>query len=73
MGNGTMVLTQEYQHVQGTVTTGGKTEPVVMGKLLGNEIAFTAGGFAYKGLVSGNVIEGTVTTPMGDVPWRARR
>ena len=74
MGNGSMTLTQEYQHVQGTVTTGGKIETVTIGKLLGNDISFSAGGFAYKGTVSGNTIEGTITAPKGEiVPWRARK
>jgi len=73
MANGSMTLTQEYQQVQGTVTTGGKTQAVMMGRLLGSDITFTAGGFAYKGTVTGNTIEGTVTTPTGAIPWRATR
>lgn len=73
--NGSMTLTQEYQHVQGTVTTGGETHTVVMGKLLGNEITFTANGMVHKGVVGadGKSIEGTITTPKGEIPWRARR
>lgn len=75
MGNGSMTLTQEYQAVQGEVTTGGASYPVVTGKLRGFDIAFTANGMAHKGVVSadGRTIDGTITTPMGDVPWRARK
>lgn len=73
MGNGSMTLTQQYQVVQGAVTTGGKTQPIVAGKLRGEEISFTAGGQTYKGKAVGNTIEGTVTTPKGDLPWTATR
>ena len=73
MGNGSMTLTQEYQAVQGSVTTGGSTQTVVMGRLRGEELTFIAGGTTYQGKVSGDTIEGTITTPKGDVPWRARR
>lgn len=71
--NDTMTLTQEYQAVQGTVTSGGATQTVVMGRLRGEELTFIANGMTYKGLARGNTIEGTITTPMGAVPWRATR
>jgi hypothetical protein len=73
MANGTMTLTQEYQAVQGTVTIGRSMQTVVTGRLRGEELTFTAGGNAYKGKVSGNTIEGTVTTPNGEAPWTAKR
>jgi SAM-dependent methyltransferase len=73
MANGSFTLTQEYQAVQGAVTTGGQTHTVVMGRLLGEEITFMAGGQTYKGKATGNTIEGTITTPNGQVPWRAAR
>jgi hypothetical protein len=73
MANGTMVLTQEYQTIQGTVTAGGPPQTVVMGRMLGDEIKFIAGGLNYKGKAKGNTIEGTVTTPNGEVKWSAKR
>jgi SAM-dependent methyltransferase len=73
MGGDRMTLTQEYQAVQGNVTVGGSTYPVVMGRLRGEEIVFVANGMPYKGRVKGNTIEGTTTTPKGDIPWRATR
>jgi hypothetical protein len=75
LGNGSMTLTQEYQQVQGTVTADLRTHQVTMGKLLGNEITFTANGLSYKGTVSadGKTIDGTITTGSNSVPWRARR
>jgi hypothetical protein len=72
-GGGTLTLTQMYQTVQGTLASGSQTETVVMGRLRGDEIAFSAGGSNYKGKVSGNTITGTVTTPKGEVAWTATR
>ena len=59
--------------MQGTVTTGGAPQTVVMGRLRGEELTFTANGMTYKGLAKGNIIEGTITTPNGPIPWRATR
>ena len=73
MPNGSMTLTQEYQTVQGSVTIGGKAQTVVMGRLNGEELTFTADGLVYKGLARGNTITGTVTTPKGPLPWSATR
>jgi SAM-dependent methyltransferase len=72
MANGSITLKQDYQKIQGAVTTAASTQPV-MGRLRGDEITFTAGEMTYKGKVSGNTIEGTVTTPKGDLPFRASR
>jgi SAM-dependent methyltransferase len=73
MSSGTITLTQDYQMIQGSVTTRGPAEPVKIGRLRGEEITFTAGDVIYKGRVSGSTIEGTITTPAGDVPWRAQK
>ncbi|MEO7134636.1 MAG: SAM-dependent methyltransferase, partial [Vicinamibacterales bacterium] len=73
MSNGTITLTQEYQIVQGSVTTTGPAEAVKMGRLRGDEIAFTAGDAVYQGKVIGNTIEGTMTTAQGTSPWTATR
>ena len=71
--NGTLTLTQEYQAVQGTITIGGQAQTVVMGRLKGEELTFSAGGLTYKGIARGNTITGSVTTPKGDLPWTASR
>ena len=73
IGNGSMTLTQEYQAVQGSLVIGGKTEAVKMGRLRGDELTFTAGNATYKGKVTGNTIDGTITTPQGSLPWHASR
>jgi SAM-dependent methyltransferase len=74
MGNGSMTLKQDHQVLQGATTTAGAAQPIA-GKLLGNEITFTAGGAQYKGVVSSDAraIEGTVTSTKGAAPFRAQR
>jgi hypothetical protein len=73
MANGTMTLTQQYQAVQGSLTIAGQSQTVVMGRLKGEELTFSAGGLSYKGIAKGNTITGTVTTPNGEQPWTATR
>jgi len=73
MPNGSLTLTQEYQAVQGTLTTGGQSHTVVTGRLKGEELSFVAGGVNYRGKVSGNTLTGTVVMPSGEQPWSATR
>jgi SAM-dependent methyltransferase len=73
MTNGTLTLTQEYQTVQGTLTVNGATHTVATGKMNGAEITFVANGLNYRGAVTGNRIDGTVTTPGGNTTWTATR
>ena len=70
---GAFELTQDHQRVSGSVVMGRRRQPITAGKLLGNEITFTAGGVRYKGVVDGSAIAGTMTGPSGDAPFRARR
>jgi SAM-dependent methyltransferase len=71
LGDGELMLEQQYQMVGGSMKTGGGSVPISDGKLVGEEITFTAGGTRYTGRVNGDVIEGT----SGDAktPWRATR
>ena len=73
MPNGSLTLTQEYQTVQGTLTTGGQSHTVATGRLKGEELTFVADGMTYKARINGNSMSGTVTTPRGDLPWSATR
>src|SRR6186997_3536242 len=73
MPNGSLTLTQQYQAVQGTLTTGGQSHTVVTGRLKGEELSFIAGGLNYRGKVSGNTITGIVVMPNGENPWTASR
>lgn len=70
---GTLTLTQEYQMVQGTLSVGGQTHTVVQGRLLGEELSFTANSSTFKATVSGNTMTGTMTTPKAGVAFTATR
>ena len=59
-GDGTeLALTQEFQKVSGTITTGGKPVTIENGRLRGDQFTFTAAGTTYTGRVEGNRITGT--------------
>ncbi|HUQ87180.1 MAG TPA: class I SAM-dependent methyltransferase [Vicinamibacterales bacterium] len=73
MPNGSLTLTQEYQAVQGTLTTSGRSHTVVMGRLKGEELTFIADGVTYKAVATGNSMTGTATSPKGEVGWTAVR
>lgn len=72
-GGGDLSLTQEFQMLSGTITVNKKTVSISEGRLKGTEISFRAGNDAYKGVVSGNKMEGTATTEKGTVKWSATR
>jgi SAM-dependent methyltransferase len=63
LGNDTLTLKQEFQMVSGTLGSA-----PVEGRLMGDEITFTAGGTKYVGHVNGTRIQGT--TPRS---WSASR
>jgi SAM-dependent methyltransferase len=58
MPNGRLVLTQDNQMVQGTVTIGGETLTISKGRMNGEELSFTAGAQLFNGTVKGNRLEG---------------
>lgn len=69
LSDGELTLTQQYQMISGTLSTGGKDIPI-KGKLNGNNISFDAGSSEYVGIVDGDTISGSVKS--GPV-WRATR
>lgn len=71
--DGRLELTQEYQAVQGTATINGDTHTVTKGRMNGDEIMFIAGAQIYQGKITGNRLEGTITTSNGPVAWTAVR
>jgi SAM-dependent methyltransferase len=73
MANGTLELFQAYQMVQGSITVDGTKHAIANRALRGDVIEFIAGGFTYQGKIKGNQIEGTITTPSGQLPWRASK
>ena len=62
MPNGQMVLTQENQMVQGTVTINGETMTISKGRMNGEEFSFTAGAQMFNGTLKGNRLEGKLGT-----------
>ena len=69
---GAMKLEQEFQMLSGSVTAGGKMLKV-SGKVIGDQLDFTAGGVRYTGRINGERIEGTMTTGPNTTPWSASR
>jgi len=70
VGESQLSIEQKYQAFTGKLTTGNVIAPITDGKLDGNKIAFTAGGTTYTGQVSGNAMEGTVSS---GGKWQATR
>jgi hypothetical protein len=54
LGADTLLLTQKYQVIEGTLGAA----PISGGRLKGAEITFTANGRAYKGTIAGNGMQG---------------
>src|SRR5262249_22566814 len=70
---GTLELRQQYQGVQGTLTTASTTTPTSNGRLRGDQISFAVGSDQYLGRVNGDVIDGTVHSQESTTAWRATR
>jgi SAM-dependent methyltransferase len=70
---GDLTLTQAYQMVGGTLRSGSGTTPIVNGKVRGDQITFEAGGAQYTGRVSGETIQGTLTSGGSTTNWQASR
>ena len=64
---GDLKLSQQFQMISGTL---GSTP--ITGKLLGNDITFTAGNVQYSGKVNGNTIQGTIKGGQGG-SWTATK
>jgi hypothetical protein len=70
---GELTLKQEFQMVQGSMKSGSDSQIVTNAKLRADQLSFSAGSATYSGRVSGNTIEGTVTTGGTPVKWTATR
>ncbi len=66
----TLRLTQTFQMLEGTLTTGGQTLPISEARMNGAAINFLAGGRRYSGQVDGPLMSGSVE---GGGQWQARR
>ena len=73
MGQSELVLEQKYQAISGRLKTGNVIAPVTSGKMIGDRIAFSAGGTQYTGTVVGNAIEGASKAGGGEAKWQATR
>jgi SAM-dependent methyltransferase len=70
---GELKLTQNFQEISGTLTTGGNALTIADGKMHGDEISFSAGGAQYTGRVAGNTINGSVKSGGSARNWNATR
>ena len=70
---GELALKQEFQMLSGTLKSGSNTTPITNGRLLGDQITFSAGGAEYTGRVSGNAMEGAVKSGASSGKWKATR
>ena len=70
---GELSLTQSFQMVTGTLTSGGQSTPISDGRLRGEEIRFKAGNVEYVGKVAGDAMQGTAKAGTGDNKWSATR
>jgi SAM-dependent methyltransferase len=62
LGDGELTLKQTYQTISGSLRRGGKTVQIANGKLNGDQMTFNAGGSVYIGRVSGNGMDGTISS-----------
>jgi hypothetical protein len=69
---GELSLNQQYQMIGGSLSSNGNSMPVT-GKLMGNQITFTANGTEYTGRIDGNVMEGAAQSASGSTRWSATR
>jgi hypothetical protein len=70
---GELRLTQTFQEISGSLNAGGNAVAISDGKMRGDQISFTAGSAQYTGRVSGNTIEGTVSSSGSNSGWKATR
>jgi SAM-dependent methyltransferase len=68
--DGELALKQTYQVISGSLKRAGSTAQVSNGKLHGDQILFNLGGSLYSGRVSGNSMEGTISSGGN---WKATR
>jgi Methyltransferase domain len=73
MPQGELQLTQTFQMVSGTFTTGGAAGTVTNGRLRGDEITFSVNGALYTGRVNGNSMTGTMKAGAKSASWSATR
>ena len=73
MADGEITLTQSFQMLSGTIKAGGKLFDINAGRIRGNDITISGGGYTFTGKAEGNRIEGTVTINGKTDKWTASR
>jgi SAM-dependent methyltransferase len=68
LGDGELMLKQNYQMLSGALRRGGSETAITDGKLNGDRITFNVGAQRYTGRVTGGSMEGTVS---GGGQWKA--
>lgn len=69
-GGKSLMLTQTFQMLQGTLREGGNSMAIIDARMDGARITFTVGNDRYAGQVDGNVMRGTIN---GTTAWSATR
>jgi precorrin-6B methylase 2 len=69
---GDISIKQEFQMISGTLTSGGNKTPI-SGKMIGDQIQFSAGTAQYTGRVEGATMSGTVKSGTASTSWNASR
>jgi SAM-dependent methyltransferase len=71
--DGEIRLEQRHQMLSGSVKSSTATVTITAGKMLGNEISFTAGNAQYSGKLNGNTLEGVVKNNGIETQWKATK
>jgi precorrin-6B methylase 2 len=69
---GEISISQKYQKISGSLKAGVNSFPV-LGKVIGDQISFTAGDIIYTGQVNGDTISGTMKSGSSNGNWQATR
>jgi hypothetical protein len=70
---GELTLIQQFQMVSGTLSSSGRTTPLVNGRIRGERITFSVAGLEYIGDVKGQRIEGNRGSGADRQSWTANR
>jgi hypothetical protein len=70
---GELTLTQSFQTFSGTLKSGSRSIAVLDGKLSGDLIRFSVDDASYSGRVSGDTMQGNITSGGSTTPWNATR
>jgi phospholipid N-methyltransferase len=70
---GQLSLSQQFQMISGSLSSGGSVTPLTSGRMRGEEITFSVAGVTYRGRVKGDRIDGTAGSGGARQSWSATR